>query len=57
MYLQQKQAAEILRMSRMWVWTLIKRGELTVAEIAGRKFVVDDDRFKVIKRRRANGKG
>lgn len=56
MYLQQKQAAAALKMSRQWVWHLIGKGELTVAEIAGRKFVVADERFQAIKKAR-NGKG
>jgi len=52
MYMQQKQAAAALKMSRQWLWELINRGEITTAEIAGVKFVVDDSRFQTIKRER-----
>lgn len=56
MYLQQKQAAAALKMSRQWLWHLINEGEITVAEIAGVKFVVDDARFKAIQRQRVKAK-
>ncbi len=45
-------AADALNMSRQWLWELIKRGEIGTAEVAGRRFVLDDERFKVIRRER-----
>lgn len=50
MYLQVKQAAAALGVSRQWVHTLINRGALGTATIAGRRFVVEDDRYKALRR-------
>ena len=56
MYLQMTRAAKLLNMSRQWLYELIKRGEIGTSEIDGRPFVLDDDRFKAIRRQRENGK-
>lgn len=53
MYLNPKQAAAALRMSRQWLYELIKRGEIGTTEIAGRTVILDDARFKVIQRERS----
>ena len=56
MYLNPKQAADALNMSRQWLYQLINRGEVGTTEIAGRRFVLEDDRFKAIQRERAKAK-
>lgn len=56
MYLQINQAAEKLGISRQWVWELIKRGQIGTSEVAGRRFVLDDERFKLLQRERAKFK-
>lgn len=54
---QLAQAARHLKMSRQWLYELIDRGDLTTAQVGGVRFVLDDDRFKAIKRRRAKESG
>ena len=56
MYLNPKQAADALRMSRQWLYQLINRGEIGTTEIAGRRFVIEDERFKAIQHQRAKSK-
>jgi len=51
MYLQLTKAAEILGLSRQWLYELIARGEIGVTEIAGRRVVVEDARFRALKKR------
>ncbi len=53
MYLQIGKAAKTLGMSRQWLWTLINRGEIGTADVAGRRFVLEDERFKAVRRERA----
>jgi len=43
-------------MSRQWLYQLINRGEIGTAEIAGKRFVLDDQRFKAIQRERNKAK-
>jgi len=56
MYLNPKQAAVLLNMSRQWLYELINRGEIGTTEIAGRRVVLDDERFKAIQRYRSKEK-
>ena len=56
MYLQVKQAAALLDVSRQSIHAWIMKGHLGTALVAGRRFVLQDDRFKAIKQRRKNGK-
>lgn len=50
MYLQVNQAAKRLGVSRQWIHELIKRGAIGTADIAGRRFVLDDLRLEVARR-------
>ena len=50
MYLNPKQAADLLNMSRQWLYELINRGEIGTTEIAGRRFVLEDERFDTMRR-------
>lgn len=52
MYLQTQQAADLLGVSRQWVWELVKRQELNTREVAGRPFILNDRRFKALKKKR-----
>jgi len=52
MFLQIKQAAKLLDVSRQWVHELINRGEIATGEVAGRRFVLQDDRFEALRRAR-----
>ena len=56
MYMQIGKAADALKMSRQWLWHLISEGAISTSEIAGKKFVVMDDRFKAIKLERTGRK-
>ena len=56
MYLQITQAAKVLKVSRQWVHELINRGEIGTSKIAGRRFVLDDDRFRALKKQRDRAK-
>ena len=56
MYIQITEAARLLHMSRQWLYQLIERGEIGTSEIAGRKVVLDDERFKALRRQRAKAK-
>lgn len=56
MYLQITQAAKLLGVTRQWVHELINRGEIGTSKIAGRRFVLDDERFRTLRRERAKGK-
>jgi len=56
MYIQIGKAADALKMSRQWLWHLINKGAIRTGRIAGKKFVVMDDRFRAIKRARSNGR-
>lgn len=53
MYLQIRSAAKALNMSRQWLHHLIKLGTIGTSEIDGRRFVLEDERFKAIQRERA----
>ena len=53
MYIQIKQAADLLNMSRQWLYILIQRGDITTKSIAGRDVVIDDAKFRAEKRRGA----
>ncbi len=57
MYLQITQAAKLLRFSRQWVYTLIDRDEINVVELAGFRFVLQDDKFKALQRARKKKNG
>jgi excisionase family DNA binding protein len=52
MYLQITQAAKRLGVSRQWIHELINRGQIGTSEVAGRRFVLDDERFKLLVRER-----
>ena len=54
MYLNKVQAAHALKMSRVWLDTLISRGEIGTSKIGGRHLVIEDDRFKEIQRQRVD---
>lgn len=56
MYLNPQQAADALKMSRQWLYELIRRGEVATTEIAGRRVVIEDAQFKAIQRERAKAK-
>jgi len=56
MYLQIKQAAKRLGVSRQWIHELINRGEIGTSNVAGRRFVLDDERFKALIRSRKAGR-
>jgi excisionase family DNA binding protein len=56
MYLQITQAAKRLGVSRQWIHELINRGAIGTSEVAGRRFVLDDDRFKLLIRDRRKAK-
>lgn len=46
-------AAKLLKLSRVWVYELINRGELATSTVGGLRFVVEDERFKALRRTRA----
>lgn len=46
------EAARRLNLSRVWVYELIARGALVTSTVGGVRFVVADDRFKAIQRKR-----
>ena len=52
MYLQVKQAAVLLGVSRQSVHTWINRKRLATVEIAGRRLVVQDGQFKALQKGR-----
>lgn len=52
MYLQVTQAAKLLDVTRQWVHELINRGEIGTSTVAGRRFVLDDARFRALRRKR-----
>ena len=54
MYLNPKQAADALNMSRQWLYHLINLGEIGTSEIAGKRFILEDARFKAIQRERSS---
>ena len=56
MYLQITQAAKLLHVSRQWVHELINRGAIGTSLIAGRRFVLDDERFRSMLRERTKKK-
>jgi predicted site-specific integrase-resolvase len=56
MYLNPKQAAAALKMSRQWLYELINRGEIGTSEIAGRRLILEDERFKALRKERAKMK-
>ncbi len=56
MYLQVKEAAKRLGISRQWLHELINRKAIGTAEIAGRRFVLDDERLEKARRECANNK-
>ena len=56
MYMQITEAAGRLNMSRQWLYELIRRREVSVTEIAGRRVVIEDDRFRAIAKRRAKAR-
>lgn len=47
-----KQAAYRLGVSRQWINELINRKEINTSTVAGRRFVVDDERFKRMEQER-----
>ena len=57
MYLNPQQAADALKMSRQWLYQLIRRGEVTTANVAGKRLVIDDDQFKALRRARSKASG
>lgn len=52
MYLGIQEAARRLGVSRQWLHELIKRGEIGTTEYTGRRVVIDDERFKALRRER-----
>lgn len=50
------EAARRLNLSRVWVYELIARGALVTSTVGGVRFVVADDRFKAIQRKRSGPK-
>lgn len=53
MYLQVKQAATLLGVSRQSIHAWINSGKLGTSVLAGRRLVLQDDRFKALQTKRA----
>ncbi len=56
MYLQITQAAKLLNVSRQSVHTWINRGQIGTTLIAGRRLVLQDERFKALQQKHRDGK-
>ena len=52
MYLNLKQAAKILGVSRQWVHVLLEQKKLNTVEIAGRRVIIHDQLFRAMDRAR-----